>query len=149
MVISSESMQFGTEVAKILPVIMREAAKMQAGVITKGILTVPQIVVLELLAEKGPMRMGKLAGVLELTMSAVTAIVDKMIRLKLVRRERSEQDRRIVRVILLEKGKQTAKCITEERRAAVTKLFAALTEGEKQNYLKLLTKVHNDLRSRQ
>lgn len=141
-------MDFGAEIAKIMPIIIREAAKMQLGVITKGVLTVPQIATLELLAEKGPARMGELASVLHLTMPAVTAIVDKMIKLKLVRRERSDKDRRIVKVILLERGSQTARRINEERRDATNGLFSALGAEEKAQYLKLLSKVCCDLRKR-
>lgn len=136
---------FGAEIAKIMPRIIREVAKMQIGVITKGILSVPQIVTLELLAEKGSLRMGELSRALGLTMGAVTAIIDKMVRLKLVRRERLAEDRRVVKVALMDKGRQNAKQITQERREATNRLFSALSQQEKDAYLRLLRKVHSKI----
>ena len=72
-------------------------------------------------------------------------IVDKMIRLGMVKRERSLEDRRVVKVILLKKGAETAKKITEERRKVANKIFSSLTETERKEYLRLLRKVYVSL----
>lgn len=139
------NIDFGTEVSRIHPLIMRKLAKRQMSVFSKGLLTIPQIVILDLLAEKGSCKMNELARVLNFTMSAVTAIVDKMVKLKLVRREHSTEDRRVVRVTMLEKGREIVRRVSEERRDAANSIFAPLTEKDKKEYLRILRKVYDNL----
>ena len=143
---SRKDLDFGVEVSKILPVIMREAGRRQMRILTKGDLTMPQIVILDFLLEKGHCRMGEVAHVLNLTMSAATGIVDKMVRTGFVKRERLQEDRRVVRIILLRKGEQMAKRVSEERRKAANEIFAYLSEAERHEYLRLLRKVYEGLR---
>lgn len=141
---------FGTELAKILPLIMREfTRRQQKNIFAKGLLTVPQVVILDFLAERGCSQMNELAKVLNFSMSAVTAIVDKMIALKLLKRERSSEDRRVVKVTVLNKGKEAIRQVREARRNCATDLFSALTEKERAEYLRMLRKVANSLRQRQ
>lgn len=139
------SADFAAEVAKILPMIMREFAKRQQDLFSKVFLTIPQIVILEFLVEKGPCKMNELARALNFTMSAVTAIVDKMVRLKLVKRERSVEDRRVVKVTLLDKGTQMSQRIKETRHTCVDELFSALTQEDKSEYIRILKKVYANL----
>lgn len=140
---------FGKEVSKIHPMIIRELTKRQQGIISRGFLTIPQIVILDYLAERGPCKMSELAKVLNFSMSAVTAIVDKMIELKLVKREHSSKDRRVINIIMLHKGREVFKRINKERRDIVNDIFSVLTKSEKVEYMRLLRKIYNDLKQRQ
>lgn len=140
---------FGTEMGKLLPLIIREFSRTQKDVFAKGLLTVPQIVILEYLDEKGTCKMNELAKVLDFTMSAATAIIDKMLKAKLVKRERCIKDRRVVNVSLLNKGKEFAKRVQEGRRDLTNELFSVLSEEEKSQYLQLLKKVSDNLMQRQ
>ncbi|MFC1631479.1 MarR family winged helix-turn-helix transcriptional regulator [Candidatus Omnitrophota bacterium] len=137
---------FGAEVAQVLPLILREFTRTQKNIFSKGELNMPQVVVLELLAENGPRQMNELAKVLHLTMSAATAIVDKMTALKLVKRERSSADRRVVNVTILNKGRQDIDRVRQARRDCVNELFSILSEGDKQEYLRILRTVALGLR---
>ncbi len=143
---TSGHVDFGGEVSRMLPLIMREATRMEMTVFSEGRLAIPHVVILDLLSEKGSCKMGELAEMLHVTMSAVTGIVDRMIELSLVKRERSREDRRVVLVALLKKGDETAMRLREDRRKVTNKIFSALTESEKREYLKLLGKVYNSLR---
>ena len=80
--------------------------------------------------------MNELAKILNLTMSAVTAIIDKMIRRKLVKRGRSSEDRRVVNVTMVSKGRKLIKQVREIRCSCANELFASLTEQDKQEYLR-------------
>lgn len=141
---------FGEEMAKLLPLIMREYARSQhANIFSKISLTVPQILILEYLSEKRNCRMKDLAKTLNLTMSAVTAIVDKMIAFKLVRRERSDEDRRVVNVIMLERGREMLRKVSEAKCKCANELLAPLNQEDKKIYLKILKKVYSGLRQRQ
>jgi len=134
-------MDFSAELARLLPLMLREVARRQKGTMTRGSLTVSHIVVLEILKEKGPSTMGALAWDLDLTMSAATSIVDKMIEHGLVKRERSKEDRRVVKVSMLKKGDGMVRLVNQERRAMTNEMFKALTESEKSEYLRLFRKM--------
>ena len=137
---------FGAEVAKMHPLIAREFAKRQKDIFLKSSLTFPNLIILDLLVEKGPCKMSELAKNLNFTMSAVTVIVDKMIELGLVRRERSSKDRRVVNIIILNKGKEIARRLKEGRQGLANQLFSGLTREDKNNYIRILRKVYDNLR---
>ena len=124
---------FGTEISKIMPLILREVTRNQMRILAKDFLSIPHIIILDLLLEKEPCRMTELAKALGLTMPAVTAIADKMVRLKLVKRERSSEDRRVVKVSILEKGEKTIKRITAERQDAANAIFSPLAKEERRS----------------
>ncbi len=132
---------FGKEVAKLLPMILREATTRQKSTFIDSDITMPQVVVLELLLEKEKCKMGEVAKTLNLSMSAITSIVDKMIDAAMVSRERSTEDRRVVEVELTKKGKEIAKRVSKEREDMANDLFSVLTKEERKEYLRLLKKV--------
>lgn len=63
-------------------------------------LTFPQAVVLTALGEAGPMPISRLAQYIGSANSTVSGIVDRLEKLKLVSRERSENDHRVIYVAL-------------------------------------------------
>lgn len=140
---------FGKEVTKLLPLISREFTRRQNSIFIKSSLTVPQMFILEILAHHEPVKMSDLAKKLNLTMSAVTAIVDKMIKLKLVERERPDDDRRVVKVALLNKGKELNQKITKEKCTFINDLFSCLSEKDKDDYLRILKKLYDNLKKEQ
>ena len=99
----------------------------------------------EYLKEKGTSKMGDIALLLNLSMSAATSIVDKMIDMKLLKRERSSDDRRVVIVELDDKGKATADQIMEDRKKCINDIFSVLEDKERKEYLRLITKVYDNL----
>lgn len=142
----AKCVDFGGKVAKILPRILREVTSRQASIFLQGDISFPHIVILEFLKETGSGKMSDLAKILHLTTSAVTAIVDKMVDLNLVKRERSSKDRRVVRISLLKKGEEITRRVGEERKSVANDIFSVLTEQEKCEYLRLLTKVSDSLK---
>lgn len=143
-----KNMDFGAEVARILPRILIEFSRRQKNFFMRTSLNISQVIVLEVLSEHSHCKMNELAKILNLTMSAVTAIIDKMIRHKLVKRERSSEDRRVVNVTMVSKGRQLIKQVREIRCSCANELFASLTEQDKQEYLRILKKAHLGLRKR-
>ena len=145
-----ENLDFGTKVAKMLPLIMRNFTRsQQKNIFSKGVLTIPQVVILDFLDERSSCQMNELAGVLNFTMSAVTALVDKMIKLKLIKRERSSLDRRVVNVMMLNKGKEAIRQVREARRNCVTDLFSVLSKKDKEEYIRILKKMYDNLRRKE
>ena len=145
---NSSKFDFGAEIATILPLLLREVIRKHEMAKFGKEFTPTGIAIIDLLNEKGACRMSRIASMLNLTMGAVTGIIDKMVAEKLVKRERSSNDRRVVKVTLLQKGQDTAKNVKTMRRKVVSELYAVLSETEKRTYLRLLKKVYNNLEKR-
>lgn len=71
-------------------------------------LTTSQLAVLEHLNREGVLKPSDLIPFLSTTPAAVTMLLDRMERGGLIRRDRDEEDRRIVWVSITDKGKQEA-----------------------------------------
>ena len=140
---------YEAEISKTAGAIHRELTNKLNKLFSKGNLTMSHIIVLELLYEKKHSTMTGLAKLLNLTMSATTAIIDKMVEIRLVNRNRSEKDRRIVEVSLTKKGTTTTAKLLDSRLEMVKEMFFVLTKSEKQQYLKLLRKVYSGIRERE
>lgn len=136
---------FGVEIARILPALMREVTKKQHSFLAESDLPVPGLLVLDLLRERGAATMGQISHVLHLSMSSATGIIDRMIDLGYVERDRSEEDRRVVNVILSDKGKKSANQVDDERRDMINNLYSVLTDKERAEYLHLLQKVYDSI----
>ena len=135
--------EFYEEMTFLMPGFLRAIAVMQESVFTKGNMAISHIVVVDVLSEKGPSTMGEIAKALNFTMSAVTAIVDRMIEHGFVKRERDMDDRRVVRVSLVSGGKEAEKKIHKFRKSVTMNLFSTLSSSEKKEYLRILKKVYN------
>ena len=138
--------EFGHEMAKMLPTMMRAVTSKMEAFLTKGNLAVSHIVVLDMLREKSPCTMGEIAKVLNLSMGAATGIIDKMIEGGIVKRERSGEDRRVVNVALAKKGETVASKVNQMRIDSTEELYSALTEAERKEYLRMIHKIYDDLR---
>lgn len=133
---------FGVEISRMLPVLMREVTKKQDTFLATSDLPVPGILVLDLLREKGAATMSEISRALHLSMSSATGIIDKMIGKGYVSRERSDEDRRVVKVMLIDKGSKAAKILDDERIEMINDLYAVLSDNEQEEYMRLLRKVY-------
>lgn len=78
--------------------------------------TLPQYRALVVLASRGPQRVIDIAGELRVSPSAGTRMCDRLVRKKLIRRQRSSQDRREVRLSLTGAGVELVRRVTDRRR---------------------------------
>lgn len=114
---------FVKQIQKLFPKIMRyleaEAARELIGLEV----TPSQMNALVVLYGPENLPMGEIAEQLGLTESAATRLVDRLMRMNLVRRDRDEVDRRVVRVRLSSYGRQLAELVFARRQKQFT-LFA-------------------------
>jgi len=143
--VARDKLDFGAEMARILPVLMRAFARSKEELCARRNLAISHIVVLDLLFERKTCRMSEIAGTLDLTMSAATAIVDRMIGSGLLLRRRSEDDRRVVMVALRKRGEETARQVREWRRKTTGRLYSVLTENEKHEFIRMMRKVIDNI----
>ncbi|WP_410768489.1 MarR family winged helix-turn-helix transcriptional regulator [Fontibacillus sp. BL9] len=96
-----------TEFARLLGIIVKDYQTHMEEELAPG-LTTSQLAVLEVLEREGNLKPSDLIPFLATTPAAVTMLLDRMERGDLIRRDRDENDRRIVWVSITEKGKQEA-----------------------------------------
>jgi DNA-binding MarR family transcriptional regulator len=85
---------------------------------------------LDIIALRGRMTAGELAGATGLTSGAITGVIDRLENAGFVRRERDEKDRRRVHVVVVPARMATAARHYESMGAAVAKLTAEYSVEE-------------------
>ena len=93
------------------------------------------------LGQRGRSIMRELADSLHLHVSTMTGIVDKLAEKGFVTRERCDDDRRIVRVSLTEKGEFAFKQEHEKRQNLSLTILHSLNDDEREEFLNLFSKV--------
>jgi MarR family 2-MHQ and catechol resistance regulon transcriptional repressor len=104
-------------------------------------LNMQELRVVEHLGIEGPRMMRELAEHLTLAVNSMTGIVDNLERKGLVRRQRSEEDRRIVRVELTERGQTMYQSIALVNMRLFRSMLGALTQDEQEIFLVLFRKI--------
>ncbi len=97
--------------------------------------------VVELLGQEGSQMMRALAEHLSLAVNSVTSIVDGLEQKQLILRQRSEEDRRIVRVELTETGRQSYQALTGAKLQLFKSILHPLTDDEQEILLVLFRKI--------
>ena len=97
--------------------------------------------VLMTVGQMGNCIMSDIAARLQLSLSSITGIVDKLESKKVVRRSRSIEDRRIVQVVLTDEGAKFYKMAREGHLAMVRSHLDALNPQEQDTFLALFQKI--------
>ncbi|MGP4062507.1 MarR family winged helix-turn-helix transcriptional regulator [Halobacillus sp. H74] len=109
-------------------------------------ITAPQFVALQWLLEKGDMPIGELSNYIHLACSTTTDLVDRMENNDLVERVRDPKDRRVVRIHVLEKGKQIIHEVIEKRQNYLEEVLKDVSEDDVDTLNRLLHVLHEKMR---
>ena len=112
-------------------------------------LTQPQFGVLEMLGHLGPLTIGDIGKRMLVTGGCVTVILDNLEKEKLVQRTRSNEDRRVIKVQLTDKGETTFKAVFGKHAHRVAELASVLSEEEQIQLSILLRKLGLALKDKQ
>ncbi len=104
-------------------------------------LTGPQLTVLKLLEEVSDLTLSELSEKIRAQNSTVTGIIDRMEREGLVVRERSTEDRRVVRIRLSPKGQTLARAIPVEPMEIFKSALESLSSQEAHDLMRILAKI--------
>lgn len=104
-------------------------------------LTLSQFGTLEALLHRGTLHQGELASKLLRSCGSITAVVSGLEKRGLVRRERTQSDRRFVKVSLTQKGRNLIEGMFPAHAKTVTGQFQALTQEEQQELRRLCRKL--------
>jgi DNA-binding MarR family transcriptional regulator len=86
--------------------------------------TLPQYRALVVLRTRGAQRAADLAGLLEVTPSTASRMIERLVRKHLVRRVRAKDDRRTLRVHLTDAGQVIIAQVTDRRRGEIERILA-------------------------
>ena len=104
-------------------------------------LTLSQLGVLESLLHLGPLVQGDLARKLLRSCASTTSVVEGLEKRGLVIRQRTEEDKRFVRVALTGKGRRLIEEIFPGHAQAISRLLGALTAAEQDELRRLCRKL--------
>jgi DNA-binding MarR family transcriptional regulator len=112
-----------------------------------GSLTRLEMIVVEAMDGKRTLTMSELARAVELTLSGLTAVVDKLVAKELLARGRSDEDRRVVWVRLTAAGRKV--CVQRQRRRLRMSqaMLGSLSASEQLQFLELMRKIGGQLAS--
>jgi len=114
--------------------------KLEADLEKQG-LTPPQFYVLATIGYAGGLPFGEIGAKMMVTVSNLTGIVDRLEEKKLVTRERDEHDRRVVRVVLTDKGGKLYKSTIPLFEKSISAVFTPLGRPEQKELSALLRKL--------
>ncbi|MDY7223617.1 MarR family transcriptional regulator [Halalkalibacterium halodurans] len=110
-------------------------------ILTHFPITPPQFVALQWLNEHGDMTIGELSQKMYLACSTTTDLIDRMEKNHLVERVKDQNDRRVVRIHLLERGKTIIEEVIRKRQEYLTDILEKFSDEEVsmfENYLNVL-----------
>jgi MarR family transcriptional regulator, organic hydroperoxide resistance regulator len=117
--------------------------KLEADLEKQG-LTPPQFYVLATIGYAGGLPFGEIGAKMMVTVSNLTGIVDRLEEKKLVLRKRDEHDRRVVRVILTEKGAKLYKSTIPLFEKSISAIFSRVDNRQQKELSALLRKLNHD-----
>lgn len=142
---SREFEDFIRHLSGLMPDIRRQMLKTQKNVLTMGVISLPQMTILEYLYDRKSCMMSDISNLLSVSMSATTGLADRMIKNGLLKRSHNTRDRRIVTIALTPKGRQMAKSFVLIHRRMVRKIFEKISVSDRKKYLEIVRKIHKNL----
>ncbi|WP_075982496.1 MarR family winged helix-turn-helix transcriptional regulator [Bacillus massilinigeriensis] len=108
-------------------------------------ITPPQFVALQWLFEEGGMTIGELSNKMYLACSTTTDLIDRMEKSELVKREKDPNDRRVVRIHLLQKGERIINEVILKRQNYLQHLLADYSYDEVKQLQNNMKKLHQEM----
>ena len=134
--------RFGRRIVELMPQLIRGFARYEHNYLSRGQITLPQLWVLEHLARQDrgcPMH--RIARFLSISRPSATALVNRLIAQRLVRRTADAADRRIVNVAITSKGRRAIENIWEQKRRMIMEVYGRITPSDRAQYLNTLERV--------
>jgi len=104
-------------------------------------LRMQELRVVERLGDAGPIMMKELAEHMFLAVNSVTSLVDKLEAQGLIRRVRSNEDRRVVRVELADTGRSAYRAAVDEKLSLLRLMLGGLDPAEQETFMALFRKI--------
>ncbi len=126
---------FVSEIQKIFPKLMHYLSVEEIRELTGLGVTPGQVNALLVLLLNDSMTMGELSSEIYMTESAATRLVDRLVKMNLVKRKGDSNDRRVVRVVLTSYGRQLAGLVFQRRSLRFNNLAERMTKEEREGLI--------------
>ncbi|MBU0716351.1 MAG: MarR family transcriptional regulator [Verrucomicrobia bacterium] len=133
--------QFADRLGRLMPRLMRHLMTQDRNYLARGMITLPQLWALHQVAECKTCTMCMLAQALGLKSSTVTGLVDRLVKLGLLKRFNSQADRRVVLAEITPKGRKILEHLHAERHESVIRMFQHVSQKERAAYLDIIVKI--------
>ncbi len=110
----------------------------------KDEITRNEFFILKFLVETGPQIASAISKEFEVSASHITAVTDNLVKKGLISRQRSEQDRRIVQILVTDAGINLIKRMGEKKKEFLFSKFSSLSDEEIQSFILLFKKITTD-----
>ncbi|AYV74258.1 MULTISPECIES: MarR family winged helix-turn-helix transcriptional regulator [Niallia] len=111
-------------------------------------MTPPQFVALQWLFEEGDMTIGELSNKMFLAFSTTTDLVDRMEKNQLVQRVKDPNDRRVVRIHMLEEGKRLIDEVIKKRQGYLQEVLNEYSTEDIEELKKNFMRLHQVMREK-
>ena len=126
---------FVNEIQRIFPKLMHYLSMEEIRELTGLGVTPSHVNAILVLLFNDSMTMGELSSEIYMTESAATRLVDRLVKMNLVKRKGDSNDRRVVRVILTSYGRQLAKLVFQRRSLRFNNLAERMTKEEREGLI--------------
>ncbi len=135
------------EIIETIIYLYTESRRLTKELARRAQLTGPQLTVVKILESIDDLSLSELSERIRAQNSTVTGIIDRMEREGLVVRERSTEDRRVVKIRLTPKGADIAAAIPVEPMEMFRAALASLTKDEVRDLLRILGKLSKKVKT--
>ncbi len=104
-------------------------------------LTIPQFAVLEMLYHKGSLKVGEIIEKSLSTIGSISVVIDNLIKIGLVKKEKCNEDKRITYVAITLEGKKLIEEVFPNHLKELENIMVGLSKEEKQILIMLLKKL--------
>ncbi|XIH10898.1 hypothetical protein C1N87_31245 (plasmid) [Priestia aryabhattai] len=104
-------------------------------------ISISQCAILEILKNNGSKKVTELAERMDITPSAITSLTEKLINSEFIVRERCDDDRRIVRLVITKLGRDFSTKIVAQRNKMIQNLHSGLSVEEVDFLIKIYQKL--------
>ena len=111
-----------------------------------GDLNEKELMIVAFIGQNKSVKMSAIADNIQAPLSTLTSIVDKLVANKFLLRYNSDDDRRVVKVGLDEKGKVSYKQFINHKRIIAKKVLSNLSEMEQETHIDNLSKLAGSIR---
>ena len=105
------------------------------------IVTEKELFIVAYIGEEGSVKMREISDHFDLAISTLTSVVDRLVAKKVLTRYHSDEDRRVVKVTLAEKGKEVYQIYSERKKIIAENILSRFTEDEQIQMIELLNRI--------
>lgn len=135
--------EFADRLSEIMPELARGISRHESDELYEGKITLPQFLLLTYLEKHSELRMTDLANYMAVSTAAMTGIIERLVKSRYVIRKYDPDDRRTVKIIITAKGLECVRKIRQARQRMIIKVFAKISESDRQEYLRILIKIRD------